>query len=83
MVWFGITQHDMKRENEKTIGEMRADSPFPWTVVDFGMGHMDLVDANGVVVPLLRTLALVTTITAHMATQQGQKEGAETQGAAA
>ncbi|MCG7326858.1 hypothetical protein [Achromobacter sp. ACRQX] len=73
----------MKRENEKTIVEVRAGSPFPWKVIDFGMGHMDLVDANGAVVPLLRTLALVTTITAHMATQQGQKEGTETQEAAA
>ena len=74
----------MKRENEKTIGEIRAESPFPWQVVDFGMGRMDLADANGTIVPLLRSLALLTIITTHLATQQDSKvaEGTVTEEAA-
>lgn len=57
------------RENDKTIAQIRDDSPFPWVVHEHGKGLLGVYDATGREVPLFRVLAFVVKVSAAIAAQ--------------
>lgn len=63
-------------EDEKSVTQIRAESPFPWMSHEKGMGNLVIVDAAGNEVPLFRVLALMSKLTAHLAAAtQAKAEG--------
>lgn len=56
-------------ENIKTVSQIRAESPFPWTSQMVGGGMIMVLDAMGREVPMFRLLALMNKLTTVMATQ--------------
>lgn len=66
----------MGPEFGKTLPEMKAESPFPWKVVEAGMGNLVVADANNVQVPLLRVLSFVTNVTGQLRMQDDRAAAA-------